>query len=212
MEALIDSLKNEWENLIRLAPRVVFALLVLVLLIWIGRVIGRLFVKFLERGKLTRTHKSFFRHVVTWSFALLGVVIGLNVLGLQAAAAGLMAGGGITAVVLGFAFRGIGENFLAGFFLAFSRPFEIGDVIQSGEFVDPVSVTMPSMLLTLIRLKGTALSKRISSSTALTMPSSVIWDAEAVAVATRIRKTVTGQCRHRSGLHFVFKGSSIRAE
>ena len=90
MEALIDSLKNEWENLIRLAPRVVFALLVLVLLIWIGRVIGRLFVKFLERGKLTRTHKGFFRHLGTWSFAMLGIVIGLNLLGVQGAAAELM--------------------------------------------------------------------------------------------------------------------------
>ena len=37
-------------------------------------------------------------------------------------------------MVLGFAFREIGENFLAGFLLAFSRPFKVGDIIQSGEF------------------------------------------------------------------------------
>jgi len=138
VDTLIDSLTAEWQALVRLTPRVVLAVLVLLLLIWIGRVVGRLTVRLLEKGKLTRTHKSFFRHLVSWSFALLGIVIGLNLLGLQGVAAGLMAGGGLTAVVLGFAFRGIGENFLAGFFLAFSRPFEIGDIIQSGEFVGEV--------------------------------------------------------------------------
>jgi len=138
METLIDSLRAEWQTLVGLVPRVVLALVVLVLLIWAGRLAGRLVVRLLQRGKLTRTHKSFFRHLVTWSFAMFGIVIGLNLLGLQAAAAGMMAGGGITAVVLGFAFRGIGENFLAGFFLAFSRPFEVGDLIQSREFIGEV--------------------------------------------------------------------------
>jgi small-conductance mechanosensitive channel len=66
------------------------------------------------------------------------LIIALNILGLEKAAVSLLAGGGITAVVLGFAFREIGENFLAGFFLAFSRPFNIGDVIQSGDFTGEV--------------------------------------------------------------------------
>ncbi|MDZ7720432.1 MAG: mechanosensitive ion channel [Balneolaceae bacterium] len=37
----------------------------------------------------------------------------------------------LTAVMLGFAFKDIGENFLAGFFLAFSRPFTTDDVIET---------------------------------------------------------------------------------
>lgn len=138
METLIDSLRADWQALVRLTPRVVLALLILVLLIMVGRLVGGIVVKLLERGKLTRTHQNFFRHLVTWAFALLGIIIGLNLLGLQAIAAGLMAGGGLTAVVLGFAFRQIGENLLAGFFLAFSRPFEVGDLIQSREFMGAV--------------------------------------------------------------------------
>ncbi len=46
-------------------------------------------------------------------------------------AASLLAGGGLTAVMLGFAFKDIGENFLAGFFLVFNRPFDKNDVIQT---------------------------------------------------------------------------------
>ena len=138
MEALIDSLRSDWQAVVRLIPRVIVALLILVVLVMVGRLVGRIVVKLLEKGKLTRTHQSFFKHLVTWAFALLGVIIGLNLMGLQTVAAGLMAGGGVTAVVLGFAFRQIGENFLAGFFLAFSRPFEVGDLIQSREFMGAV--------------------------------------------------------------------------
>lgn len=69
---------------------------------------------------------------------LFGLIIALNLLGLRGAAASLLDGGGVTAVVLGFAFREIGENFLAGFVLAFSRPFEVGDLIQSEELLGEV--------------------------------------------------------------------------
>lgn len=55
----------------------------------------------------------------------------LNILGFYGLATSILAGGGITAVILGFAFKDIGENFLAGFFMAFSRPFRTGDLIES---------------------------------------------------------------------------------
>ncbi len=61
---------------------------------------------------------------------VIGVVIFLNQVGLGKAAGGLLAGAGVSAIVIGFAFKDIGENFLAGFFLAFSRPFSIGDVVE----------------------------------------------------------------------------------
>jgi small-conductance mechanosensitive channel len=134
LDTAYDSLRNDWNSFIGLIPRLVLAVVLFLVLVWIGRMVGRALVRVLEEKKFNLTHRNFFRHLTTWLFALLGLIIAMNLLGLQAAAAGLMAGGGITAVALGFAFRGIGENLLAGFFLAFSRPFEVGDVIQSGEF------------------------------------------------------------------------------
>ena len=50
---------------------------------------------------------------------------------LTALATSLLATGGLMAVVLGFAFRDIGENLLAGVLLAFSRSFDVGDLIES---------------------------------------------------------------------------------
>lgn len=132
MEILFESLVEEWYNLVRLAPRAVAALTVFLIALGVGRVLGRVVLHVLARGKLRVTHRNFFRSLTLWLSGLVGVFLALNVLGQGGLAAGLLAGGGITAVVLGFAFREIGENFLAGFFLAFSRPFDEGDLIECG--------------------------------------------------------------------------------
>ncbi len=134
MDILLDSLNNEWRNLVQLSPKILLALLLFAASILVGRLASSVVVKILSRGNLRLTHRNFFRGLTKWVIATLGLILGLNVLGLKSLATSLVAGGGITAVVLGFAFREIGENLLAGFFLAFSRPFEIGDLIQSGDF------------------------------------------------------------------------------
>jgi small-conductance mechanosensitive channel len=145
MEILLESLTEQWQGLVRLSPRILMAVLVLAVFIWIGRLLGRAIVHFLRRGNFKPTHRNFFRNLTAWLLGMIGLITGLNILGLRGLAASLAAGGGVTAIVIGFAFREIGENFLAGFFLAFSRPFEVGDLVQSGELQGTVrSIEMRS--------------------------------------------------------------------
>ena len=66
------------------------------------------------------------------------VLLALGVMGFGGVATSLLATGGVVAIVLGFAFREIGENFLAGFFLTFSRPFELDDLIKTGDLTGVV--------------------------------------------------------------------------
>jgi small-conductance mechanosensitive channel len=54
----------------------------------------------------------------------------LRILGFGGIASGLLAGAGVSAIVLGFAFKEIGENFLAGVILAFNRPFDVEDTVE----------------------------------------------------------------------------------
>ncbi|MFQ5351137.1 MAG: mechanosensitive ion channel family protein [Thermoanaerobaculia bacterium] len=131
MDRLKDSFADEWQSAIDLAPQVVLALVVLLVFVVIGRLAARGLGLALERGGLTVTHQRFFRRLLSWAAALFGLAMALNVLGLGGVAAGLVAGGGLTAVMLGFAFRQIGENLLAGLFLAFSSPFSVDDYIES---------------------------------------------------------------------------------
>lgn len=132
MEVILESLSAEWRALLNVLPRIGVALIVIILSVLVGRLIGRGAEQVIKRSDLPNTHASFFRQVVMWLFVFIGLLVALNVVGLRGVAAGLLTGGGVTAVVLGFAFREIGENFLAGFFLAFSRPFKVNDVIESG--------------------------------------------------------------------------------
>ena len=73
-----------------------------------------------------------------WTFYIIGLVIALNILGLTKAASGVLAAGGVITVVLGFAFREIGENLLAGLFMSFSRSFDVGDLIESNGIIGVV--------------------------------------------------------------------------
>lgn len=131
MDLLLESLMAEWQRLLQILPRIGIALVAVIISVMVGRLIGRGVEQVVRRSDLPNTHGSFFRKVVVWVFVFFGLLVSLNLLGLRTLAAGLMTGGGVTAVVLGFAFREIGENFLAGFFLAFSRPFKVGDLIES---------------------------------------------------------------------------------
>jgi len=138
MDIILESFKKEWIVFLDFVPKILGALLVLIIAVWIGRKLAKFLVVLLAKTSLSGIHKGFFLNTITLLFTVLGLIIALDILGLEKAAASLLAGGGITAVVLGFAFREIGENFLAGFFLAFSRPFNTGDTIQSGDFIGEV--------------------------------------------------------------------------
>lgn len=137
MDVVLDRLMQESLELVNefvgLLPRLLVALVVLVVAVGMGRIAARGLRRILVRTDFSGTHRAFFGKVAVWTFALVGLYLGLTVLEFDGVATGLLAGGGITAVVLGFAFREIGENFLAGFFLAFGRPFEVGDLIRSGD-------------------------------------------------------------------------------
>jgi len=134
MDILKELFVKEWQRFLYFTPKIISALFVLIAAVWFGRRVGKTIVLFLSKSSFSKVHKSFFQNTITWLFSILGLIIALNILGLEKIVVSLLAGGGITAVALGFAFREIGENFLAGFFLAFSRPFSIGDTIQSGDF------------------------------------------------------------------------------
>ena len=131
MNSVWESISNDIIHLAEQAPLLIYALLTLLIFVLIGRLVSLLVKKGLEKGEFSTAYQSFFIKITRWVFYLFGFVFALNTLGFHTLSNSILAGSGVTAVVLGFAFRDIGENILAGFFLAFSRPFSIGDLIRS---------------------------------------------------------------------------------
>lgn len=132
MEFVLESFRADWEGLLQFAPRLIYAAVLLGFFVVGGVYAGRLVQTILARTPRFRTNRRFLVGLVTWAFASVGLLLALGILGFAGVAASLLATGGVVAIVLGFAFREIGENFLAGFFLSFSRPFELGDLVETG--------------------------------------------------------------------------------
>ena len=131
MESITNLFAIEWEKLLTFLPKLAGALIVLLLFVFIGKSLAGAFSSVLRKLSSNRIHEAFFRTLIQLVVVYFGLVIALNIVGLEKLALSILAGGGVTAIVLGFAFREIGENFLAGIFLAFSRPFEISDLINT---------------------------------------------------------------------------------
>ena len=67
-----------------------------------------------------------------------GVIMALNVLHLEQTVTSLLAGAGIITLALGFAFQDITANFISGILIAFRKPIQVGDIIQTDDFIGEV--------------------------------------------------------------------------
>ena len=127
---LEEILRDYWSLTLEYVPRVGVALVVVAVGYLLARWVARVLRRRLKRSAEDQIAADFLARVAR-AMLLLGVfVLGLNAAGLQGVAAALFASLGASTLVVGFAFRDIGENFLAGVILAFSRPFRIGDAIE----------------------------------------------------------------------------------
>lgn len=132
-DEILDSVNIYWQNFLQYLPRLAFAVIVLVITLMIATKIANI-----ARRKLARKAKDplFGRFVTTlFKYLLMGCcfILFLHILGLTGIAGSLLAGAGLSAIIFGFAFKDIAENFLAGIILAFDRPFRLNDTVRIGE-------------------------------------------------------------------------------
>jgi len=138
MDFITESLRVDWQTFLSYSPRLIYATIVLIIFFLVARILSNLVARIMHRSERLQTQERYVRRLVMWAIRLLGVLFALSVMGFKGLAASMLATGGVAAIVLGFAFREIGENLLAGIFLNFSRPFELGDLIKSGDLTGSV--------------------------------------------------------------------------
>lgn len=138
MQAITTSFSDAYDRLVELLPEMVAASLTFLIVFGIGHALAVGFGRVLRRGPRGARSSRLLGRLVRGGFGLLGLILALQILGLTAVATSLLATGGLVAVILGFAFREIGENLLAGLFLGMSRSFEVGDLIESSGHVGKV--------------------------------------------------------------------------
>ena len=133
MDTVVETLREDWQSFLAFSPKLLYAVAMLLIFLALAAFLGRLTERLLSRSTRLTSNARFVRRLVAWSLRIMGILLALSVMGFEGVAASLLATGGVVAIVLGFAFREIGENLLAGIFLAFSRPFNVGDLVKSGD-------------------------------------------------------------------------------
>jgi len=131
MEILYRRFEELFEQFLEKLPELLFAVIILILFHFLAKGGRKIYKNVLDKTPLTSSNVNFFGKLIYTLIFLIGILVALSILGLSGIATSILASGGITAVILGFAFKDIGENFLAGFFMAFSRPFTSGDLIET---------------------------------------------------------------------------------
>ncbi len=132
---------------------VIFVALAIVVIFWfIGSFLARRrgIFRFLGFSDLA---SELVRRIVRTVVVGIGIVIALEILDATAVVGAVLGIAGVAGVALGFAFRNIVENYLAGILLSTRNPFASGDHVQIGGFSGKV-VRLTSRDTVLMTLDG----------------------------------------------------------
>ncbi|PPK85846.1 putative transporter (transmembrane protein) [Neolewinella xylanilytica] len=119
-----------WNHFLESIPGIILALIILLIGLFLARIIARFFGSRIL-SKMDDPLMGRFLVTTLKTLIIIGaVLLGLRAAGLSGIATALFSALGASAVILGFAFRDIGENFISGIILAFNRPFNVNDTIR----------------------------------------------------------------------------------
>ena len=134
METLLSSFDSFFKKIIASAPQIFLAVLIIIASYLLGKLFHKIFVNRIKLKIKDSLLAGFISRMGKWSIFLFGFLAALHTLGFGYFVSSILAGAGITAIIIGFAFKDIAENFLSGIILAMNRPFNIGDIIELDNF------------------------------------------------------------------------------
>lgn len=127
-----ESFVNFYNGFIDQLPGIGIGVLIVVLGFLIAKSLGQ----FARRRISAKTHdplmSKFLGQSIKYVIAIVTIMVALRAAGLGGIATAILTAAGASALVLGFAFKDIGENFIAGVILAFNRPFDVDDTVEIG--------------------------------------------------------------------------------
>jgi len=131
-------LEDLWLGITSIGPRILIAIIIFMAFYSVGWLLRRLFKRRLISKFDNGIVATFSGEVLFWVALIIGSLVAARALGFTGIAGSILAGAGISAIIFGFAFKDILENFLAGFILAVQKPFKVGDIIEIDSYKGPV--------------------------------------------------------------------------
>lgn len=130
IKILITQLRDIARGTIEVLPQIAVAVFVLLLTVGLNKLISHLVDRVLARARLRPSLKELFSLLVSIFVWILGLMIAAVIVFPGLTPSSILAGLGIGSVAIGFAFKDVFENFLAGIIILFRREMRIGDYIE----------------------------------------------------------------------------------
>ncbi|HUR12425.1 MAG TPA: mechanosensitive ion channel family protein [Flavitalea sp.] len=134
-ELVRTKLELWWIKLVKLTPNLFLAFIVLIIFFFLARVIRKSMYRLTIRMSGKPSVSGLFSTVTSTVIVLVGIFIALDILQLDKAVSSLLAGAGIIGLALGFAFQDLTANFISGIYIAFRRPFDVGNTVETNGYI-----------------------------------------------------------------------------
>jgi small conductance mechanosensitive channel len=131
---LWNKIQGMINGFIVLLPNIVLALIIFVLFLWIAQAIRGLVRRLTRHRRHARNLGLVLGRLAQGTTILIGLFIALSIVIPSLKAGDLVQLLGISGVAIGFAFRDILQNFLAGILILLTEPFQIDDQIVFKDF------------------------------------------------------------------------------
>lgn len=127
---LFEQLRSIARATVEMIPQLVVAFVVLLVTWLLTRMARYILHRTLQRTHLRSSLKELFTLLLSIGIWVFGIMIAAVIVFPGLTPASILAGLGIGSVAIGFAFKDVFENFLAGIIILFRREMRIGDLIE----------------------------------------------------------------------------------
>lgn len=131
----LDDLKQQiasyYDLLIIFLPKLVVGIVVILLMLFALSKLRHRIIRYFQNKADDKLLFNFIDSAFRIINIIFGIFLFLYIIGQSGIANKILGAAGVLSFVIGFAFKDIGENFLAGVMLAFKRPFRMGDTVMT---------------------------------------------------------------------------------
>lgn len=136
---LVQAFQKSWYAFLDQVPEILLAILIVAVGLLVSNKLAGFGRKVIERKSQDPLMTNFLTKTIKLVLGVIVVMFAMRVAGLDGIATGLLTAAGASAVIIGFAFKDIGENFISGVILSFNRPFNLNDTVEVGDIFGKVT-------------------------------------------------------------------------
>ena len=130
IQILTDQLRDIARSAVELSPQIIVAIVLVLITVLVSKLVKSGVSSVLRRTKLRQSLKELAVLLASIFVWVMGLMIAAVVVFPGLTPASILAGLGIGSVAIGFAFKDVFENFLAGIIILFRKEMRIGDHIE----------------------------------------------------------------------------------